>query len=83
MNNYGMELLVAERHREHLQAAEHHRLIARTRRAVEPGRLTTGLPTGLRRSRGLVTRIRAAVSPTATLPRGAAMVAPSLTAVGS
>ncbi len=83
MNNYGVELLIAERHREHLQAAEHHRRIARARRAAEPGRLTAGLPTGLRRSRGLVTRIRAAVSPAATLPHGAAMVAPSSTAVGS
>ena len=83
MNNYGMELLVAERHHEHLRGAEHHRLVARARRAAERGRLTTGLPTGLRRSTGLVTRIWAAVSPTATLHRGAAMVAASSSAIGS
>jgi len=50
MNNNDMELLIAERRREHLRAAEHHRL----------GRLATGLPTGLRRSRRLITRVRAA-----------------------
>ena len=60
MNNNDMELLIAERHREHLRAAEHHRLVARARLAAEPGRLATGLPTGLRRSRRLITRVRAA-----------------------
>jgi hypothetical protein len=60
MNNYRMELLIAERHCEHLQAAERHRRVTRAHRAAEPGRLTTGLPTGLRQSRGLLTRTGAA-----------------------
>jgi hypothetical protein len=83
MNYYGVELLIAERHREHLRAAEHNRRIARARRAVEPGRVTTGLTTGLRRLRGFVTRIRATVRPMATLHRGAAVVAAPSSAIGS
>jgi hypothetical protein len=73
-----MELVGAERHPEYVQAAEHHRLIARARRAAELG----GLPTGLQRVGGIVEQIWAAVRPTATRHGGATVVAPWSTAIG-
>ena len=73
MNNYGVDLLVAERHAHYLAEAERRRFVAKAGRSGEPG-----LPTGLRRAGRFVKQIWAAVGPAATRQGKATVVAPSV-----
>jgi hypothetical protein len=76
MNNYGVDMLVAERHAHYLAEAERSRVAARA--CGE-----TGLPTGLRRAGRFVKQIWALLGPAATQRRGARFVVQSSTVIGT
>ena len=78
MNNYGMDLLVAERHARYLAEAERRWLVARAPRSA-----AAGLPTGLRRARRFVKEVWSTVGPAATPRRGATVLVPSSTVIGT
>lgn len=79
MNNYGVDMLVAERHARYLAKAERCRqLVARAPRSAAPG-----LPTGLRGAGRFVEQIWSVVGPSSRQRGGATIVVPSSTVIGA